>query len=834
MNGLNSREIQKMENPVPGCLGRMVNLFDLGTAGSGNKLLTDKPHRYASSLSRSQSDVAQMPSPPSGDHTEDELIMSNLRRSASNGTPMKKLIAQEMSKEEHKQSPTNVVAKLMGLDTFPQLQLDNTISQSSKSSSYSRYSPSNSGSSLESSRELKDVCEMWQLPQNANRSRDDEIMTEKQRDIVRKKFMEGKRLVTDEKLHQSKEFQDAVEVLSSNKDLFVKFLQESNSFFSQHLSDFQPLPPHPETKRITVLRPSKAIDTEKSVVQDQRNKQIKKSVHGTGWDNCYPGRSSSFLNQPAKEYGAQPTRIVVLKPSPGKDLDIKALASSPSSHCFDEPGGDAESKVAAREITQKMRENLMGHQRSETLFSSILSNGYIGDNSSFEKSDSEEYPMGNLENFEIMSPVSRHSWDSLNRIGGSPFSSSSLSRASFSPESSVCREAKKRLSERWALMALNGSTQQQKYIPRTSSTLGEMLSLSDTKGPTEENNEARASTSCISSNLSPEASSNGPLKTFARSKSTPGVKAEAAMESRNETSPIMPLPGRTCENCPSHDALGRRNLFPSEFCMQDEPSSSKLPMAGNAGENLDQPSPISVLQPSFEEESIGIPESYLLSMLRSQGLEMSLKPNLIDKSPPIGSIARTLLWDGDLSTDKNRPETVIQEDDEDWYFFVETLLTDAGLGRSVSSDPFLVRWHSPESPLDPSLRDKYTDQDNNKDPIHESKRRQKRSNRKLIFDRVNAIIAETTTATTMTCARTNLTLDMVDLAWSQLKGWLCGSEGETVEPNSVAAERVVRDDVVGRTWLDGLRLEMDDLGLEIEGKLLKELVEETVIDLITR
>lgn len=45
MDELRGRKAQKIESPVPGCLGRMVNLFDLGTAVNGNKLLTDKPHR---------------------------------------------------------------------------------------------------------------------------------------------------------------------------------------------------------------------------------------------------------------------------------------------------------------------------------------------------------------------------------------------------------------------------------------------------------------------------------------------------------------------------------------------------------------------------------------------------------------------------------------------------------------------------------------------------------------------------------------------------------------------------------------------------------------------
>ena len=69
--------------------------------------------------------------------------------------------------------------------------------------------------------------------------------------------------MTDEKLRQTKEFQDALEVLSSNRELFLKFLEEPNSTFSQHLYNFQSLSLPPEKKRITVLRPSKMVDKEK-------------------------------------------------------------------------------------------------------------------------------------------------------------------------------------------------------------------------------------------------------------------------------------------------------------------------------------------------------------------------------------------------------------------------------------------------------------------------------------------------------------------------------------------------------------------------------------------
>lgn len=45
MSGIQNNKTRNLEKPFPGCLGRMVNLFDLGTGVAANRLLMDKPHR---------------------------------------------------------------------------------------------------------------------------------------------------------------------------------------------------------------------------------------------------------------------------------------------------------------------------------------------------------------------------------------------------------------------------------------------------------------------------------------------------------------------------------------------------------------------------------------------------------------------------------------------------------------------------------------------------------------------------------------------------------------------------------------------------------------------
>ncbi|KAL3531157.1 hypothetical protein ACH5RR_010479 [Cinchona calisaya] len=978
MNGIHSGMSHNLENAFPGCLGSMVNLFDLSAGMAGNGRLTDKPHRDGSPLSRrSQSDVTRMGQ--FEDQIEDK-VMSELSRTCSNrnssGTPMKTLIAQEMSKEvDSKHNPPSVVAKLMGLDAFPQQQPD-LAKQRRHSRVYSRSLSETPLSYWQHDKgfwdlqvqdkfhhcpqhdECKDVYEIMQQSPKPNCARDksphkgrcDETPNDRKMALVRQKFIEAKRMSTDEKLRQTRQFQDALEVLNSNKDLFLKFLQEPNSMFSQHLCNLQSVPHPPETKRITVLRPCKMVDDGKFVGSAKKNeKQLKKAAHvgqAIGSDKSYPGLSPTAGSWKLDENPIQPTRIVVLKPSPGKHQDIKAVVSPPplsprtlDGEEFIEETEDDEarkSREVAKEITRQMRENLCRPQMDETFLSSVFSNGYIGDESSFHKSENE-YAAGNLSDSEVMSPTSRHSWDYVNRFG-SPYSSSSFSRASYSPESSVCREAKKRLSERWALMASHGNYQEQRRVHRSSSTLGEMLALSDTKNKRRNveggaKEDPKVSTEKLVADQNKDEEIDNSPRNFVRSKSVPvsstvfGIqlnadvpdqkhkKTEVSEEAAKARSGKLSLKGKVsnlffsrskksikeksiasqskdelqCAGTPS-DAPGRTNndrtRCQNEIALEKCPSpslhqfSGKVSSAdpsgkpgfisseaglsvakhlesGNPSVNQDQPSPISVLEIPFEEDEHTATESSSNNKLEEHGdLPLQCKSNLIDKSPPIGSIARTLsLDDSCVDTATSYPlkpsfyPQGAEEEEREWFFFVQALLSVAGLDGEVQSDTFLPRWHSSESPLDPSLRDKYINL-NEKDTLHEAKRRQRRSTRKLVFDCVNAALVDIAGYGSDTCQRAipcggpdktlleGASLIMVDQVWARMKDWFSGEErcvaGDCGDNNSLLVERVVRKEVVGKVWLDHLRLEMDNLGKEIERKLLEELVQEAVVELTGR
>lgn len=232
-----------------------------------------------------------------------------------------------------------------------------------------------------------------------------------------------------------------------------------------------------------------------------------------------------------------------------------------------------------------------------------------------------------------------------------------------------------------------------------------------------------------------------------------------------------------------------------------------------------------------------------------------LRSNLIDKSPPIESIARTLSWD-DSCVETAIPHplkqssvpTVDDEDEQDWLAFVQTLLSYAGLNGETQCDSrgsVFRRWQSPEAPLDPSLRDKYANVDD-KEPL-QAKWRQLRSTRKLVFDCVNAALADISgygsdRSVSITCRRAHERLLegdsslLLDSVWGPMKEWFSGevrcSWEDGGDPNRV--DGVVRKEVVGKGWTELMRLEIDNIGNEIQGNLLGELVEEAVVELTGR
>ncbi|KAL5711110.1 hypothetical protein ACHQM5_021601 [Ranunculus cassubicifolius] len=450
--------------------------------------------------------------------TEEDSFSYKLRRGGvrqASEAPMKKLLADELSKEaEVRRRPPSVIGRLMGLDALPPQQpvkkhqkkfsenyLKKTASIGCLDKRYSHEGRSHR-TSIKEHQEFKDVYEVLESSEDKkhpnslmHKERMHSYANETKMEYVRQKFMDVKRLSTDQNLHQSKEFHDALEVLDSNKDLLLRFLQEPDSLFTKHLRDLHGVPSPPQPGHITVLHSSaqdnlyRKPDRKTEAANSSQNYEQGSISHSRRKNVYIPSKvPKSQLHE--KDVTSQlPTRIVVLKPNLKKVQNTERMISSPDSlegfpsgHRKNKEFGSSESldyfeeirhrrdpsielehrtrgsRQMAKEITRQMRHGI--RSRSKTMQTSRHMR-YSGDESSHSWSGNDS-----ANESEVKTPTSRHLSDLKCRYSPS---------SSFSTESSVSREARKRLSERWKMM------QRAQDVRKGSrgNTLGEMLALPD-------------------------------------------------------------------------------------------------------------------------------------------------------------------------------------------------------------------------------------------------------------------------------------------------------------------------------------------------------------------
>ncbi|GFZ11051.1 hypothetical protein Acr_22g0004490 [Actinidia rufa] len=405
--------------------------------------------------------------------TDDDLFTCELGRSSSRRTPIKKLLAEEMSKEtQSNRRPPSVIARLMGLDGLPLQQplhsqhkgLSETYQQRNALVASQRegkpYDCRLSRNNSMEQQEFKDVYEILETPkiERGRYPAKDTInskLSEAEMAFIQQKFMDAKRLSTDEKLHNSKEFCDTLNMLDTNKDLLMKFFQQPDSLFTKHLLDLRSAAPKTQCSRIAVSKPSDSEKYENGkyetdnlpmriVVLKPNLENVQHTIKSVS--SACSSRSNVSDCRKHKEYptigtGEAGSWIQKKIPDDGSVLRPKSR----------------ESRERAKEVTRRMRESFCG----EPINLSSIFKGYAGDESSCNASESDSGSES-----DVTMQTSRKSFHWSNRPKPSPL---------HSIESSVSREAKTRLSERWKMSQRYPDVE----AVGKGSTLGEMLAISD-------------------------------------------------------------------------------------------------------------------------------------------------------------------------------------------------------------------------------------------------------------------------------------------------------------------------------------------------------------------
>ncbi|CAL9155043.1 unnamed protein product [Musa hybrid cultivar] len=916
-------------------MGRMINTFDLSAGMDRSKLLAERPQR---DVIRNCSHVVTKPIYPVEMEIEGKQIISEQRISSPNkksgGTTIKMLMAQEIYDDtESRHNPPSVVARLMGLDSTP-FQQSVTVDGKIRNNDYlcngltgefqHHQQQECEIRSFSHEKDCRDVYEVWQQPsknilvkeQSPQKVKYDENSYQRRMTLVQKKFMQAKQLATDGKLLDSKEFQDAVEVLNSNRDLFLKFLEKPNSLFKKHLFEHQSFPLPSPTTSVTVLKPSNT--TERKGNKSMARQPLRDSDGSVRKVNKHFW-SSSFSGPKGQNFSQQ-TRIVVLKPSPGKPYNTKTKLSNNSptmSGGQNSTGALATDElVSSREISKgitcRMGESLNNNIRDEALFSSTPSNGYIGDDNSFNRSDGEdiEDEVGSLRDSKIASPATVYSCDYINKIG-SPFSALSLSRASHSSESSVFTEAKKRLSERWALVASSVNSQEQTQLRRTSSTLSEVLAIPEINREGSQEDLAHSSSklssgaddlkevtfsstfettyedaretshrnltrsksvptspsACeiaefngeISSSLigklivQPEVPKSNKKKSsfknkvskllFSKSKKSNGQKPLKSPSVGDDRGQCSCSNGSDASNdylLPSvNDTLSARIKLVTTDRMSHGSTEGtpfrkgvlSLGMPGTFGnfvQSQDQSCQISFSEtPLVDHVNNGLSQS--------SGSIIAECPQALSRSPPIGSVARSLSWSSSYlditSATTLKPSVKFSKADEEHeqFVFVNKLISSVGMDDNKST--IFGGWHSLDSPLNPSLLYESLQREDEED-----KCRERQSHWRLLFDFVNAALLDISESILLTACpwktachgprRDDTAGTSVAEVWSLVRNKL---SGDTKSGNGgIEVDRLVKEEVGGRQWTESRWLEGYELSKEISEKVLEELVEEAV------
>ncbi|RCV15500.1 hypothetical protein SETIT_3G060700v2 [Setaria italica] len=457
----------------------------------------------------------------------------------SNTVPAKKEAPKQV---EFTHCSPGIVARLMGLDTVPRPKKVLDRCQSDTQANLQRHlfgvvqevAHASSGDqpcnvSSDELPAVKDVFEVTEMENMAMHKvleprNEEQYLRNLEADLefVRQKFLDAKRLATDEGHRNSKEFSEALDILHSKKDVFLEILEENRtavSGFSGHILSHSGLQCSPSTSNTAATELS--VETSVASVESlaPNGGKIKGSSHRS--------------------------QIVVLKPNLQRKSFTPVVSSQETSN-YKQRRGRQHSNPPRHSKQYSVP------QKNEVLEEEGIATQKVRKQTtksgSMRRQSKEEY---SLAAYTEKTKVASTSHDEVMPIYSSLHSAGP----------SVSRKARKHLSERWQMACQSGS---ENSIPKGITTLGEMLGLSDGDAPKETSHKGSSDPNFSRSNLrevpaSPlgisskdgwktwiyceDDSRGGMSRNFPRSKSLPAsLTTSTKLSSRRQSAPTCRLP----------------------------------------------------------------------------------------------------------------------------------------------------------------------------------------------------------------------------------------------------------------------------------------------------
>lgn len=457
----------------------------------------------------------------------------------SNTVPAKKEAPKQV---EFTHCSPGIVARLMGLDTVPRPKKVLDRCQSDTQANLQRHlfgvvqevAHASSGDqpcnvSSDELPAVKDVFEVTEMENMAMHKvleprNEEQYLRNLEADLefVRQKFLDAKRLATDEGHRNSKEFSEALDILHSKKDVFLEILEENRtavSGFSGHILSHSGLQCSPSTSNTAATELSVETSVASVELLAPNGGKIKGSSHRS--------------------------QIIVLKPNLQRKSFTPVVSSQETSN-YKQRRGRQHSNPPRHSKQYSVP------QKNEVLEEEGIATQKVRKRTtksgSMRRQSKEEY---SLAAYTEKTKVASTSHDEVMPIYSSLHSAGP----------SVSRKARKHLSERWQMACQSGS---ENSIPKGITTLGEMLGLSDGDAPKETSHKGSSDPNFSRSNLrevpaSPlgisskdgwktwiyceDDSRGGMSRNFPRSKSLPAsLTTSTKLSSRRQSAPTCRLP----------------------------------------------------------------------------------------------------------------------------------------------------------------------------------------------------------------------------------------------------------------------------------------------------